>query len=83
MGRDELREARELALVEERLVRRYADRIGPAEVRRELRTAFHRFDDRPVRTYVMILTERVAGERLAQRASTAPARRGPVARAGA
>ena len=64
MDRDELRETHHLLVLEAVLVELYAAHVGRAEVRRELRTAYHRFDAAPIRSYVMVLTERAARRRL-------------------
>ena len=73
MDRDELRETHELLVIEASLIALYATRIGRAEVRRELRAAYHDFDTAPIRSYVMVLTERAARRRLSARASEAVA----------
>jgi hypothetical protein len=81
--RDELRETHDLMILEARLDELYATRLGRAEVRREVRAAYRCFDEAPIRSYVMILTERTARRRLAARAdestATAPRRRLQVA----
>ena len=65
MARDEMRETQDLLAVENWLVRLYGPQVGQAEIHRELRAAYHRFDDAPIRTYVMLLTERATRQRLA------------------
>ena len=70
MHRDEIREHHDLRALEADLVQRFAAAIGRAEVDRELRDAYHRFDGAPIRGFVMILTERAVLARLTARAST-------------
>lgn len=50
----------ELALVEERMVGRYRDRIPEERVRRAVREAFASFAAAPVRCFVSLLAERAA-----------------------
>jgi len=64
-------ETRDLQRIEARLVERFASSVDRAEVRRELFAAYHEFDEAPIRSYVLILTERVATARLS--APTPPA----------
>jgi hypothetical protein len=83
--RDELRETHDLLILEARLDALYAARVGRAEVRRAVRAAYRCFDEAPIRSYVMILTERAAHRRLSARAeeSTATAPRHHLQIAGA
>ena len=83
MDRDELRETHDLLVLEATLVDLYGSRIGRAEVRRELRAAYQGFDAAPIRSYVMVLTERAARRRLAARASEPVAPTGQLCVAGA
>ncbi len=69
MNHDEIRETHDLLLLEARLVQLFGTQLGRAVVHRELRNAYHGFDQAPIRRYVMILTERAAQQRLAARAS--------------
>ena len=77
IDRHELRETRDLLTLEARLDERYAAWVGRAVIRREVRAAYRCFDGAPIRSYVMILTERAACRRLSARAveSTATAPR--------
>ena len=61
MDRDEIRETQDLLAIESRPRPASTPRqVGQAEVHRELRAAYHGFDDAPIRSYVMVLTERAA-----------------------
>ena len=70
MPRDEIREHHDLRALEADLIHRFAAAIGRAEVGRELRDAYHRFDGAPIRGFVLILTERAVLARLTARAAT-------------
>jgi hypothetical protein len=60
--RDE--ETADLDDLELRLMRTFGSSVGSDEVRRCLESAFGHYDSVPVRTYVMLLTERRAAREL-------------------
>jgi hypothetical protein len=70
MPRDEIREHHDLRVLEADLIHRFAAALGRAEVDRELRDAYHRFDGAPIRGFVLILTEQAVVARLTARART-------------
>ncbi|MHA6761308.1 three-helix bundle dimerization domain-containing protein [Streptacidiphilus sp. PAMC 29251] len=63
----ELQEEAALERVREQLHRRYDPVVSPGEVDRVLRRTRHRFEGRPVRTFVPILVERSVRVELDQR----------------
>jgi hypothetical protein len=66
----EAQETIELVAIEERLVAKYADRLGGDAVKRFLDDAVARFDDASVRTYVLLLIERRANAELRRALTT-------------
>lgn len=63
-GRHHAREAEDLLDVETRLLRVFGATLGTDEVRRCVQSAYEHYDRVPVRTYVLLLTERRAARDL-------------------
>lgn len=73
-------EAADLERIEQGLAARFVPPLSPTDVRRCLDEAVALFEGAPIRTYVVLLVERIATDRLrAAVAAAAPAVERPIA----
>ena len=66
-------EQRQLAATERALVQEFGPLLGEDRVRSDVQDVVHLYDGAPVRTFLSVLVERQARQRLRSQSETAPA----------